>query len=204
MRRATALFAAFLLAILFSISYVASPAAKADDCLGDWAIGIGGLGDNSSSIFAPFVNQPVGYNSADPMSGLNELDRLFWSHRNQCPGDHIRVIGHSEGAGIVHAWVTAHQGVDNANAILLSDPKRAPGPGWGGLSSTPGSGIVGYPLAGVDDWFGGFPVLTVCNRDDQICDTSAGWWGYLFGGAHSRYDFNVWDYGDWDSGVWYR
>ncbi|WP_222932678.1 cutinase family protein [Nocardia yunnanensis] len=205
MRRATALFAALLLALLFStMTHLTAPKANADDCTGDWAIGIGGLGDNTSSIFAPYVNQPVGYNSADPMSGLNELDRLFWQHRNDCPGDHIRIIGHSEGAGIVHAWVTAHQDVDNANAILLSDPKRDAGPGWAGLSSTPGSGIIGYPLAGVDDWFGGFPVLTVCNHDDQICDTSAGWWGYLFGGAHGRYDFNVWDYGDWDSGVWYR
>ncbi|MCU1640447.1 MAG: Cutinase [Nocardia sp.] len=204
MRRATALFAALLLAILFSITYVTSSKAQADVCTGDWAIGIGGLGDNTSSVFAPTVDQPVGYNSADPMSGLNELDRLFWLHRSQCPDDHIKLIGHSEGAGIVHAWVTAHQDVGNANAILLADPKRDAGPGWAGLASTPGSGIIGYPLAGVDDWFGGFPVLTVCNHDDQICDTSAGWQGYLFGGAHTRYDFNVWDYGDWDSGVWYR
>ncbi|WP_433526795.1 hypothetical protein ACQPZ2_19265 [Nocardia pseudovaccinii] len=204
MRRATALFAALLLAIILSFTSEMGPKAHADNCIGDWAIGIGGLGDNTSSVFIPFVDQPVGYNSLDPMSGLNELDRLFWLHRSECPYDHVRLIGHSEGAGIVHAWVTAHQDVGNANAILLSDPKRAPGPGWGGLSSTPGSGIVGYPLAGVDDWFGDFPVLTVCNHDDQICDTSAGWWGYLFGGAHGRYDFNVWDYGDWDSGVWYR
>ncbi|WP_067690116.1 cutinase family protein [Nocardia jejuensis] len=204
MRRATALFAALLLAALLSITYATSPKAHADVCTGDWAIGIGGLGDNSSSVFVAFVDQPMGYNSLDPMSGLNELNRLFWSHRDQCPGDHIRLIGHSEGAGILHAWVTAHQDADNANAILLADPKRVAGPGWGGLASTPGSGIIGYPLAGVDDWFGGFPVLTVCNHDDQICDTSAGWWGYLFGGAHNRYDFNVWDYGDWDSGVWYR
>ncbi len=204
MRRATALSAAILLAILFTLVNLTGPKANAASCFGEWSIGIGGLGDNTSSVFIPFVDQPVGYNSTDPLSGLNELDRLFWSHRDECPGDHIRLIGHSEGAGILHAWVTAHQDVDNANAILLADPKRAPGPGWGGLSSTPGSGIIGYPLAGVDDWFGPFPVLTVCNHDDQICDTSAGWYGYLFAGAHGRYDFNVWDYGDWDSGVWYR
>ncbi len=204
MRRATALFAAVMLALLLSISYATSPRAQADPCTGDWAIGIGGLGDNTSSVFSAFVNQPVGYNSADPMSGLNEINRLFWSHRDQCPDDHIRLIGHSEGAALVHAWVTGHQDVGNANAILLSDPKRAPGPGGAGLSATPGNHLIGYPLAGVDDWFGGFPVLTVCNHDDQICDTNAGWWGYFFAGAHSRYDFNVWNYGAWDSGVWYR
>ncbi|WP_067813720.1 cutinase family protein [Nocardia inohanensis] len=204
MRRATALFAALLLALLLSITSATGSQAHADDCTGVWAIGIGGFGDNTSSVFTPFVNQPVGYNSADPMSGLNEIDRLFWQHRGQCPGDHIKLIGHSEGAGLLHAWVTNHQDVGDANAILLADPKRAAGPGWAGLSSTPGNGLIGYPLAGVDDWFGGFPTLTVCNSDDQVCDTSAGWWGYLFGGAHSRYDFNVWDYGDWDSGVWYR
>ncbi|MFR9752491.1 hypothetical protein ACL02S_15850 [Nocardia sp. 004] len=203
MRRATALFAAVLLAFL-SLTHLTAPKAHAANCIGNWAIGIGGLGDNTSSVFIPYVDQPVGYNSLDPMSGFRELDRLFWLHRSRCPGDHIRLIGHSEGAGILHAWVTAHQNVGNANAILLADPKRAPGPGWGGLSSTPGNWIVGYPLAGVDNWFGNFPVLTVCNHDDQICDTSAGWWGYLFGGAHNRYDFNVWNYGDWDSGVWYR
>ncbi|MET8426299.1 hypothetical protein [Nocardia sp. NPDC004860] len=202
MRRATALFAALLLAILFSITYATSPTARAAGCVGDWAIGIGGSGD--PSVFAPYVDQSVGYNAADPMSALNEIDRLFWSHRTECPRDHIRLIGHSEGAGILHAWVTAHQDAGNANAILLSDPKRAPGPGSGGLSSTPGNWLIGYPLAGVDDWFGNIPVLTVCNHDDEICDTSAGWLGYVFAGAHDRYDFNVWDYGDWNSGIWYR
>lgn len=200
MRRATTLFAALLLAILCSTH----PTARADACLGTWSIGIGGSGDNTPSIFSPYVDQPVGYNSLDPISALDEIDRLFWLHRNECPFDHIRLIGHSEGAAILHAWITANPNVANTNAILLSDPKRAPGPGGGGLSSIPGNRLVGYPLAGVDDWFGTVPVLTVCNHDDQICDISAGWWGYVTAGAHERYDFNVWDYGNWDSGVWYR
>lgn len=172
--------------------------------MGTWSIGIGGSGDNTPSIFLPYVDQPVGYNPLDPISALNEIDRLFWLHRSECPFDHIRLIGHSEGAAILHAWITANQNVANTNAILLSDPKRAPGPGSGGLSSIPGNWLIGYPLAGVDDWFGTVPVLTVCNHDDQICDISAGWWGYVTAGAHERYDFNVWDYGNWDSGVWYR
>ncbi|MGV9663908.1 cutinase family protein [Nocardia niigatensis] len=199
-----ALFAALLSATLFSLTVTTSPAARADYCTSDWAIGIGGSGDNTPSVFAPYVDQSVGYNSADPMSAYNQLDQLFRSHRNECPRDHIRLIGHSEGAGILHAWITAHQNAGNTNAILLSDPKRAPGPGSAGLSATPWNWLIGYPLAGVDDWFGNTPVLTICNHDDQICDTSAGWTGYVFAGAHDRYDFNVWDYGDWDSGVWYR
>src|SRR6266702_4711347 len=149
-------------------------------------------------------DQPVGYNSADPMSGYNALNSLFWSHRSQCPRDHIRIVAHSEGAAIAHAWVTNHQNVGNANAILIADPKRDAGPGGPGLSSTPGNQLIGYPLAGVDNWFGRFPTLEICNHDDQICDTNAGWWGYAFGGANTRYDFNAYDYGDGGAGVWYR
>ncbi|MFF2551832.1 hypothetical protein ACFVUS_12580 [Nocardia sp. NPDC058058] len=208
MRKATALSAALLFAAFLPFAGGTATPANADQCNGDWSIVMGGFtlsgpgltGEDSSYLAG---DQRIGYNSADPYSGLNELDRLFWSHRGECPGDHIRIVAHSEGAGIAHAWVTAHQDVDNANAVLIADPKRAgDGSGWDGLSVA--GGFLGYPLAGVDDWFGGFPVLEICNRDDQICDTSAGWWGYLFGGAHGRYDFNAYDYGDGDSGTWYQ
>ncbi|MGW4351862.1 hypothetical protein ACWELJ_07190 [Nocardia sp. NPDC004582] len=203
MRRATALFAALLMSLL-TIASATIAQAGADSCVGDWSIGIGGSGDSIHSVFAPFVDQAIGYESTDSLPAMYELDRLFWSHRAECPSDHIRLIGHSEGSAIIHAWITAHPNVADTNAILLADPKRAPGPGDAGLSATPGNLVLGYPLAGVDDWFGTVPVLTVCNHDDQICDTSAGWWGYVFAAAHERYDFDVHDYGRWDSGVWYR
>lgn len=197
-----------LIAAMFVAVFAGSGAANADPCSGEWTIGVGGFtlsGPGVTGETSAYINadQPVGYNSADPNSGLNELNRLFWQHRNDCPADHIRIVGHSEGAGIVHAWVSANQGVDNANAVLLADPKRQADPGTGGdgLSSTPGNGLIGYPLSGVDNNFGGFPVLEVCRWNDEICNTQAGWVGYLFQGAHSAYDFNAWDYGDWDSGT---
>jgi cutinase len=203
--------ASFLAAAAVAVTAIAVPflapdaPARADDCTGTWSIGVGGFrigldgfGENSSYLA---VNQPVGYNSADPMSGLNELNRLFWQHRDACPEDHVKLIGHSEGAGIIHAWVTANQGVENANAILLSDPKRAAGPGSAGLANNPLGVLLGYPLAGVDANFGDFPVLSVCQHDDVICNEEAGWYGYWFAGAHGRYNFDANAYGDWDSGV---
>ncbi|MFE5284770.1 cutinase family protein [Nocardia sp. NPDC056611] len=202
MRRATALLAGLLITILFPIAPAMIPQAGADSCTGTWTIGIGG-GDSVQSAFAPYTDRVIIYSSAAPAAALDEVDRLFWSHRAECPGDHIRLIGHSQGAAILHAWITAHPNAANTNAILLADPKRAPGPGEGGLSATPGNSLVGYPLSGVDDWFGSVPVLSVCNHDDPICDTSADWQGYA-AGAHIRYDFDVHDYGNWDSGVWYR
>ncbi|WP_218008919.1 cutinase family protein [Nocardia jiangxiensis] len=209
MRKAMALLAAMLLALGFPAIAGSAAQAQADPCTGTWSIVMGGFtlagpgvtGETSAYLIG---DQPVGYNSADPMSGYNELNRLFWLHRSQCPADHIKIVGHSEGAGIVHAWVTNNQGAGNYNAVLLADPKRDAGPGGPGLSSTPGNQLIGYPLAGTDNWFGGVPVLEVCNHDDEICDTSAGWYGYLFAGAHSRYDFNAYDYSNTASGVWYR
>ncbi|WP_433667032.1 cutinase family protein [Nocardia sp. CA-136227] len=202
MGRAMALLAALLMNILIPIAPAMISQAGADSCVGTWTIGIGG-GDNVESAFTPYADRVITYSSVAPVSAIDELDLLFWSHRAECPGDHIRLIGHSQGAAIVHAWITAHPNAANANAILLADPKRAPGPGGGGVSATPGNSLVGYPLAGVDDWFGNVPVLTVCNHDDPICDASATWRGYAEG-AHLRYDFDVNDYGNWDSGVWYR
>lgn len=181
--------------------------AQADDCTGVYSIGMGGFAVNLQGTWenSEYIldAQPVGYDSLDPMGGLQNLDAAIQWHRSECPGDHIKLVGHSEGAAIIHAWVTAHDGFGDINAVLISDPKRVPGPGWGGLSSTPGNWLIGYPLTGVDDWFGDIPVLTICNHDDQVCNTEAGWWGYLFAGAHGRYNFSADAYGEWDSGVWF-
>lgn len=179
--------------------------ANATACSGDWSVVIGGLqlglltgSAQDSSIL--IGDQRVGYNSLDPNGGLRELDRLIRNHRASCPGDHIKIMGHSEGAAITHAWVTAHNGYGNVNAVLLADAKRVAGPGWGGLSSIPGAFLIGYPLAGVDDFFGDIPVLSVCNHDDMVCNTEAGWWGY-YTGAHVRYDADAANYGNDESGV---
>ncbi|MCA1839737.1 MAG: cutinase [Actinobacteria bacterium] len=199
-------------------AYVDIPEAHGDDCVGSWSMVVGGFQAGLGYDLLPSAaqdswymtgNQRVGYNSIDPVSGINEVDRLYWQHRDSCPGDHIKLVGHSMGAAIVHAWVTAHPDAVDTNAVLLADPKRVAGPGDSGLSGDPLAGVLGYPLAGVDDQFGNVPVLTVCNggsldvfRNDQICDKSSGWAGY-FAGAHQRYDMNAFNYGDWDSGVVY-
>lgn len=175
--------------------------AKADPCVGSWSIGIGGQGDNLSMGFWGLVNQPVGYNSWDPITGLWEVDKLFWQHRNACPGDHIELIGHSQGAAIVHQWVSEHQWVDNANAVLLADSKRwYPGLGGPGLSYH--AGLLGYPVAGVDDWvnYGPFPVVSVCRWRDWVCNLDAPWFESHINQSHGAYDFNPHHYDDWGHG----
>lgn len=208
MRKAiTALLCAVGLAVVVAgISTGVATTASADPCIGTWVIGVGGFTTSGPGVFGQdsmyvWSNQPVGYNTSDPASGVNELSRLFWFHRDQCPGDHIRIVAHSEGAAIAHAFVTANPDAGNANAVLLADPKYVGPPGGPGLAAS--GGFLGWPLAGVDDWFGGWPVLTVCNSDDVICNSPAGWFGY-FTGAHGRYDMNGFDYGDWDAGVWFN
>lgn len=186
--------------LMFITPIIFTATAHADPCTGTYSIGIGGLNDNTSSVF-PLVNQRVGYNSWDPMSGVNELGRLIWQHRSQCPTDHLKIMGHSEGAALAHTWVTANPGFPNANAVLLADPKRDAGPGGAGLSSL--GGFLGYPLAGVDDWFGSWPVLTVCNGDDFICNTGTSPVGYATG-RHGAYDFSPQSYSNTASGVWFR
>lgn len=204
---------ALILAGLAAATVVVLPAASgtatahADPCVGSWHIGVGGLsvsgsgtGQDSRYIAS---DQPVGYNSADPASGYNELGRLFWQHRNDCPGDHIEIVGHSEGAAIVHQWVADNQGAGNFGAVLLADPKRAAGPGSGGSSDTFPFNVSPWPVPGKDANFGDVPVLEVCNHDDIICESDAGWYGYLTG-RHTAYDFNSYDYADDVSGIWYQ
>jgi cutinase len=157
--------------------------------------GFTGGGQDSSYLQG---NQRVGYNTLDPVAGKNEINRLFWQHRNQCPRDHIKLVGHSEGAGLVHVWVTENQRVANANVVLLADPKRwAPGNGGAGIAQY--GGFLGYPLAGVDDWFGRFPVLSLCRSDDGICSVGAGPNGYV-SGHHGWYDMNAGSYDNTDRG----
>lgn len=182
----------FLIPILLvlGLQFVAQSEAKADPCVGTWTIGISGLGDNASMNFWGKVDQPVGYNSFDARDGLRELDRLFWHHRNVCPGDHIKMIGHSQGAGLLHVWVTEHQWVENANAVLLADTKRF-FPGLGGPGLSYNLGFMGYPMAGVDSWFGDFPVLSVCRWDDWVCNLDAPWGQSHLTGSHGWYEFNA-------------
>lgn len=199
MRLRSAILAALVGASLTIIT--PTPASAAAPCVGTWTIGIGGLGDNQSRVFAPYVHQRVGYQSYVTRSGVDELNRLIRTHRAQCPGDHIKAIGYSGGAAALHIWVTENY-LPNLNAILLSDPKRPAGPGGPGFAALE-AWLVGYPLAGVDAYYGATPVLSVCYHADHICSSDASWNGYLFEGAHGNYNFDVHSYGNWESGTRY-
>ncbi|MGY2060485.1 hypothetical protein ACW9HQ_36955, partial [Nocardia gipuzkoensis] len=115
-----------------------------------------------------------------------------------------KLIGHSEGAGLVHAWISAHQLTENADAVLVADPKRAAGPGGPGLAASLFSFLVGEPLRGTDANFGRFPVLSVCNREDVVCNIDAGWTGYLMKNAHGAYHLDAAHYRDNMTGTWYH
>lgn len=187
---------------------VLAPSASAERCTGTWSIVVGGFTVHGAGTWQNsgylHGNRRVEYNSTEPWQGLGNLNAAIWQHRTACRNDHIKLIGHSEGAMIVHVWVTQNQGFSRLNAVLLADPKRSPGPGSGGISSSlPGFGIHVAPWTGTDNWFGNIPVLTVCNRDDVICNTDAGWFGYLTG-AHTRYNYSAFSYGNFERGVRFR
>ena len=175
-------------------------------CDGETSVGVGGLYvalngtyENSAYIGADVA---VGYDSLNPGQGLANLGYTVDMLRAECPADHLKLVGHSEGAALVHAWVSAHPFAENVSAVLISDPKRVAGPGWAGLADVPGAWLVGYPLAGVDANFGAVPVLNVCRHDDMVCNTQAGWFGY-FTGAHTSYNYSPDAYPDYASGIWF-
>lgn len=190
MNRALTLFAAA--AIALTAAALLTDEAHARSCTGNWSLVMAGLqftqerGSWQDSSYMT-GDQRVGYNVLDPLSGERELDRLFWEHRALCPRDHIKMVGHSEGAALVHVWVTDHSKVSNANAVLLADPKRF---GRDGVGVSWFGNFLGYPLAGVDDWFGSFPVLSLCRRDDGVCAAAAGSVGYV-SGHHMWYDLDA-------------
>jgi cutinase len=178
------------------------PPGQAPVSSGDtWTIVVGGFGDTGAGIFTGGVDARVNYSAqltgASAQEGVNELNRMIREHRAAFPDQHIKVVGYSEGAAVVHTWASQNSGtIDNVNTVLISDPKRQGGPGADGLSGQPYAGIVGAPLSGADRNFGNIPTVSVCTND-VICDSSApsGWPGSLTG-AHGNYSFNVDDYSD--------
>ncbi|RJQ74700.1 cutinase family protein [Pseudonocardiaceae bacterium YIM PH 21723] len=160
-----------------ALSVVSETAANAAPCEGTYTIVVGGTNSTwDNDGFVGNIQQHVGYpnlipNGAAAQAGADELNRLVNIQRQQCPGQHVKMGGYSLGAAAVHIWVTQHgDAFGNVNAVLLADPKRQGGPGASG--STDVWGVVGAPLAGVDRFFGGVPVKSICNWD-YICDVSA-------------------------------
>lgn len=194
-------------AILLALG-ITTPASASEtpinQCVGTWSVVVGGLGNNDSLGFDG-MNQRVGYNSFDTRWGINELNRLVWDHRNACPGDRIRAVGHSGGAAVVHRWATENgqhfQG--KASIVLLADPKRPAGPDGPGFAATDFPFNVTFNgLAGADNNYGGLPALQVCNKSDHICNAWASWDGYL-NGTHNNYVFDVNHYPFGINGQWY-
>jgi cutinase len=217
MRRISALLAGLLLVPTGLV--VASSAAQAAACDGTYTIVVGGTGDPESDdpYWHGNISQRVGYPAAPTgptaREGVNELNRLIRNQRNGCPDQHVKAVGFSLGAAVVHTWVTENwASIDNVNAVLIADPKRAAGPGAPGAAAFPAvAAVVGAPLAGADNFFGDIPTLTICT-DDIICDTNAtsGLPGYLIGyipgqsGSHGNYNFNVDAYSDNARGQWFN
>ncbi|MGI5224605.1 cutinase family protein [Actinoallomurus sp. CA-142502] len=209
MRKFSALLAGVV--ALAGVTLLGAPAAQAASCEGTYTIVVGGTGDLNSTIYSGNISQRVGYPAvpvgAADRQGVNELNRLIRDQRGQCPGQHVKAVGYSLGAAVVHTWVTENwQTIGNVNAILLADPKRPAGPGSAGAAAHPAvAPVVGAPLAGADDYFGDIPVLEICT-DDVICDANAssGLPGYLWQGRHGNYNFNVDVYTDDARGQWFN
>lgn len=164
-----------------------------NQCVGTWNIYVGGLGNNNSTG-AVNVNQRVGYNSADTRGGVSELNRLVWDHSKACPGDRLRIMGHSGGAAVVNVWGKENGRffVGKASLVLLADPKRPAnwynGPGF---ASSDFPFNLYPPLAGGNDNFQGLPRISVCRvNSDHICASRVGWEGYA-GGRHNDYTFDM-------------
>ncbi|GAA3979725.1 hypothetical protein GCM10023085_72480 [Actinomadura viridis] len=201
------------LVALTGLTLMTAPAAQAAPCEGTYTIVVGGTGDKDSNhaYWSGNISQRVGYPAVPTgptaRAGVNELNRLIREQRRACPNQHVKAVGFSLGAAVVHTWVTENwSSIDDVNAVLIADPKRAAGPGAPGVAAHPAiAPIVGAPLAGADNFFGDIPVLTICT-DDIICDANAqsGLPGYFPGDSHGNYNFNVDAYSNDARGQWFN
>ncbi len=182
------------LAVAFSVAgltVLGTAPAQAAPCGGTYSLGVGGVGGGDSRYIG--AQQPVAY-SAQPFAfsidqGVRELDRLYRAQRAVCPGQHVEVLGHSNGAAVVSTWFS-QAFRPNTNGVLLGNPKRV---------GTGISQITGLPNGGTNSNYRGAPVLDVCQRRDPICNYPAGPAGY-FDGTHQRYAFNPNAYADNSNG----
>ncbi|UJW36754.1 cutinase family protein [Saccharothrix sp. AJ9571] len=212
-RKAALVLAGLLAATGLSVATGSVAQAEAP-CEGTYTIVVGGTGSSwNNDGFTGNIQQHVGYptaipNGASVRAGVNELNRLIRDQRHVCPGQHAKAVGYSLGAAVVHVWVTENwQSFGNVNAVLISDPKRQAPPGLNG-GSVPFGGIIGYPLAGADRYFGDVPVKSICHWD-YVCDESAGIWTYPHNHIHNYpNDWNVDHHNDnaheqWFNGAWH-
>jgi cutinase len=189
---ATALVAASIIPAV-----AAAPSAGA--CAPHTVIGVGGAWDGQAGVYGNKVDVRVNYsgNLGDAEGGIGALAATVNQVRKDCPATKLTLTGYSQGAAIVHVYLSRH-GLTNGNAVLFADPKQA-GTGqadglfrWGGP-----------PIAGTDANFRGVPVASVCYHNDVICSMGApsGWWGY-FRGDHGRYSFDARAYAGQNGIIW--
>ncbi len=176
--------------------------ATAQNCGGTTTIGVGGFNNGSGTVFPPgSVDRRAVYsgNLNDIQGGIDALAREVSSARAVCPRDRLILSGHSQGAAVVHVFLTRGMAPGNSVAVLYADPKQI-GTGESDFSFALG----GYPIAGTDANFAGVPTVSICNRDDVICNRGAGWFGYLFTNAHGAYDFQPRWYAGRVGIIWYH
>lgn len=199
----TAVFVA-MLAIAGIVGMAQTSSATTSSCVGRAVIAIGGVGTPDAGVYPDWaVDRKVHYsgNLNDIGGGLQALSATVSDYHNQCGVTApMTITGHSQGAGIVHLWLQQNHPA-NTNAVLFSDPKMYPT----GESDDPLAWLVlgGSALTGTDSNYGGTPTVSICNQDDVICARGAGWYGYLFTGAHGRYDFNPRQYAGMTGIIWH-
>lgn len=192
------------------LSLVIGPAAQATaPCEGTYTVVVGGWQSTPDTDgFHGNIQQHIGYSTAIPngagvRTGVDELNRWVWDQRKACPGQHVKMVGYSMGAAVVHVWVTENgDAFGNVNAVLIADPKRQAPPGASG-GGVPFGGLVGAPLAGADRFFGGVPVFSICNWD-YVCDESAGIGTYPGNHVNNYADRNVDAFSDDGNGQWFN
>ena len=179
-------FTSFLM--FLGLMVVVAPTASA--CPRDIVFAVGGFNDPGAGGFAAHGNNVVAYsgNLNAIEEGVSALKRDVDAFRANCGGSKVILTGHSQGASIVHVYLSrfGHEIRHNAHAVLFSDPKR-PGGESDGLFA-----LGGAPIAGTDNNYGGVRTVQVCHLDDIICNRAApsGWMGYV-NGNHGRYNFDA-------------
>ena len=169
------------------------PAAQAAPCPATMNFSVGGVGDPASTNTpgvpaGPRTNVPwpASVDNNAVAVGQANLTNAVNNFRAQCPGSHVTVTGFSGGALIAGNWRDANPGIQNANVILVADPRAN-----GGISSV---------LPSVPFWFTNagprpaspVPTSNVCRNDDFICNMG----NPLQDPIHTLNTFIAWNFGN--------
>jgi len=204
MPKLRSILAAALMTVGLAVPAQAALAPAASACPAEFSFGVAGFGDGQSTLWNGRTDVQVHYSGwlNDMEGGVGALTRDVNAFRAHCPGTRLILVGHSQGAAIVHVYITRNPWLNGlATGVLYSDPKQL-----GTGESQHLFAIGGYPVAGTDDFFNGVPVTSLCHVRDTICNNPPGWdilgWnGYMREGAHGAYPFNAFRDYAWGNGV---